>query len=160
MAYEFTKLTEVEALTEVPENASVFAEVDGEIKRVPGAGLGGENGIKTAIIKDSGYDNMISGIAPATAAAPEYAFSCMNMTFEEAMQTLASGEPLTAVCMYANSDYGVVVNEYSMNVILSITGMIESAAVSGPVIVMTFMQMNELYWTADGISTTAPSEGK
>lgn len=158
MAFEFNRLADVEALSEVPEGASVFAEVNGEVKRVPGEGLGGAGGIKTAIIKDEMYDNFVSGIAPAVAAAPEYFFSSTNMTFDEAMQTLASGEPLTAVCMYADYDYGVVVNDYSTNVILSITGMIESAAVSGPVIIMTFMHMNELFWTADGIFTEPPVE--
>lgn len=41
MSYEFKKLSEVEALTEVPEGATVLAEVDGAIKRIPGNGLGG-----------------------------------------------------------------------------------------------------------------------
>lgn len=41
MAYDFKKLSEVEALTEVPENATVLAEVSGSIKRVPGSSLGG-----------------------------------------------------------------------------------------------------------------------
>lgn len=41
MAYEFTKLADVPALEEVPEGANAFIEVEGEIKRVPGDGLGG-----------------------------------------------------------------------------------------------------------------------
>lgn len=41
MAYEFKKLSELEALDAVPEGASVLAEVGGVIKRVPGEGLGG-----------------------------------------------------------------------------------------------------------------------
>ena len=45
MAYEFKKLSEVEALDAVPEGASVLAEVDGAIKRVPGEGLGGSGTI-------------------------------------------------------------------------------------------------------------------
>ena len=36
MAYEFMSLAEVEALSEVPENATVLAEVGGSIKRIPG----------------------------------------------------------------------------------------------------------------------------
>lgn len=39
--YEFTKLSQVEALAEVPENANALVEVEGAIKRVPGSGLGG-----------------------------------------------------------------------------------------------------------------------
>lgn len=43
MAYEFKKLSDVEVLDEVPENANALVEVDGAIKRVPGNGLGGNN---------------------------------------------------------------------------------------------------------------------
>jgi hypothetical protein len=35
MAFEFKKLADVEALTEVPENATMLVEVDGAIKRGP-----------------------------------------------------------------------------------------------------------------------------
>lgn len=41
MSYEFKKLSEVAALTEVPEGAKVLAESNGQIVRVPGSGLGG-----------------------------------------------------------------------------------------------------------------------
>lgn len=41
MAYDFKKLAEVETLTEVPEGATVLAEVGGQVKRIPGEGLGG-----------------------------------------------------------------------------------------------------------------------
>lgn len=55
MAYEFMKLAEVEALEEVPENATVFAEVGGAVKRIPGSGLGGNssgnNSVSAIIIK-------------------------------------------------------------------------------------------------------------
>ena len=44
MAYEFKKLSEVESLTEVPEGASVLAEVNGDIKRVPKSEVGGAGG--------------------------------------------------------------------------------------------------------------------
>lgn len=45
MAYEFKKLSELEALDAVPEGASVLAEVGGVIKRVPGEGLCGSGTI-------------------------------------------------------------------------------------------------------------------
>lgn len=38
---DFMKLSEVEALEEVPEGVKVLVEVDGAIKRAPGEGLGG-----------------------------------------------------------------------------------------------------------------------
>lgn len=44
MAYEFTKLADVPALEDVPEGANAFIEVDGEVRRVPGDGLGGGGG--------------------------------------------------------------------------------------------------------------------
>lgn len=97
MAYEFKKLGEVEALDEVPENANALVEVDGAIKRVPGSGLGGAAGIKTAIIKESDYDNAIAGVQ--TTAYAEITYSCINMTFEEAYATMAAGEPLAVMVM-------------------------------------------------------------
>lgn len=104
MAYEFQKLSEVEALTEVPEGANALIEVNGDIKRVPGSGLGGATGIKTAIIKDSNYDNAVAEMlnpapAPSEALAPLITYECLNMTFEEAYETMANGEPLQAVLM-------------------------------------------------------------
>lgn len=103
MAYEFQKLSEVEALVEVPEGANALIEVNGDIKRVPGSGLGGATGIKTAIIKDSEYDNMIAGMlnpaTPSEAVAIAITYECLNMTFEEAYETMANGEPLQAVLM-------------------------------------------------------------
>lgn len=44
MAYEFKKLSDVTLLDSVPEGATVLAEVDGAIRRVPGDGLGGGGG--------------------------------------------------------------------------------------------------------------------
>lgn len=41
--YEFKKLSDVTLLDSVPEGATVLAEVDGVINRVPGDGLGGNN---------------------------------------------------------------------------------------------------------------------
>lgn len=104
MVYEFQKLSEVEALVEVPEGANALIEVNGDIKRVPGSGLGGATGIKTAIIKDSNYDNAVAEMlnpapAPSEALAPSITYECLNMTFEEAYETMANGEPLQAVLM-------------------------------------------------------------
>jgi hypothetical protein len=61
MSYNFKNLADVELLEGVPEHANAFVEVDGMIKRVPGTGLGGESGIKTVIIKDNYYDDVLSG---------------------------------------------------------------------------------------------------
>lgn len=133
--YTFKKLSDVEALTEIPEGANAFIEVNGEVKRVPGDGLGGGGGIKTAIIKSSDYDNALAGVQAAVAEAVTY--ECINMTFEEAYQTIVSGEPLNAVLM---------------------------RVISGPAIISCFVMLMEnavyivpitgsdaLSWTADGI---------
>ena len=80
MSYTFKKLGEVEALGEIPEGTNVFVEVNGEVKRVPGSGLGG--GIKTAIIKlDPSSNNCY----------------CENMTFDEAVTLIGNNEPLNAI---------------------------------------------------------------
>ena len=144
MAYEFKKLGEVEALAEVTENATVLAEVDGSIKRIPSAGLGG-GGIKTAIIKSSDYDDALAGAAPMSSSIT---FECINMTFEEAYETMESGEPLATYVMY-NMD-GIALNEPFS------TGFTPAAAFGVPCIVI-FTQMDlTLYWTEDGLSTERP----
>ena len=111
MAYSFKNLADVELLEEVPEGCTAFAEVDGVVKRVPSKGLGSEGGIKTAIIKDSMYDNMVAGGMPPRDSAP-YTYECINMTFEEAYQTLENGEPLACFGMLADAGatnmYGIV----------------------------------------------------
>lgn len=76
MSYNFTKLTEVEALSEIPNNATVIAEVNGALKRLPSDGLGGGNSL--LIIRDN-EDNISA-----------------NMTFEEAYALFVSNK-LTSV---------------------------------------------------------------
>lgn len=144
MAYEFKKLAEVEAMAEVPKGASVLAEVNGAIKRVPGDGLGG-GGIKTAIIKSSDYDNALTGIS--TFASDDITYNCINMTFEEAVGIISAGEPLGVMLMY--------VTEGAM----TLQGYLGFASIGGvEAIVILFSQSNSLtlYWTAEGLSTTAP----
>lgn len=151
MAYEFQKLSEVEALAEVPEGANALIEVNGDIKRVPGSGLGGGAGIKTAIIKCSKYDNMVAGMlnlaTPAGAAAPTY--ECLNMTFEEAYETMANGEPLQIVLMMA------VEGAFNINAFVIFLGITMGTPCIG---VMDTITKIELFWTADGISTEPPGQ--
>ena len=158
MNYEFKKLADVEALPEVPEVATVFAEVNGEVKRIPSSGLGGV--VKTAIIKDSRYDDAISMMAngggggsasaPMVADAdprPAFDFSCLNMTFEEAYETMAAGEPLDVI--------GMLVMEAPMNIhgIVMFAGI---AMTGTPCIAVGFESNGhlivQLFWTADGLS--------
>ena len=109
MNYEFKKLSEVESLAEVPENATVLAEVDGKIKRIPGSGLGGSD-IKTAIIKHMDYDNAIeylkSESSPRSSSAmmsDSSEYYCTNMTFDEAYEIMSAGEPLNVVVLGVNN---------------------------------------------------------
>lgn len=151
MSYNFKNLADVELLEEVPEGCTAFAEVDGVVKRVPSKGLGGEGGIKTAIIKDSEYDNALAGLSTAGAAGPRLTYECTNMTFEEAYQTMASGEPLVCIGMLSRDG---AVNMYGN---AYFTG---SAVFNVPCIVLAFIYANlRLFWTADSLSTEEPSSG-
>ena len=153
MSYTFKKLGEVEALDEIPDGANALVEVNGAIKRVPGSGLGG-GGVKTAIIKSSNYDNAIAGVSTFVASTPTVTYSCINMTFEEAHQTMLDGNPLGAIFM--------LVAEGPMN--LSGVSVLADELSGIPCIMLLATDINGkliLYWTADGISTAAaPSSGK
>lgn len=152
MAYEFQKLSEVEALVEVPEGANALIEVNGDIKRVPGSGLGGATGIKTAIIKSNYYDDAVAGMlnpsVPVEAVGLPTTYECLNMTFEEAYEIMSNSEPLQAVLM--------LVGEGAMN--MPTATMFAGMLFGVPcVAILNSLNPNEiLYWTADGISTEQP----
>ena len=152
MATEFKKLSEVTTLEEAAETAHVLIEENGEIYRVPKTAVGGAGGgIKTAIIRDSRYLNAIAGVSTVASAAPAVTYECINMTFEEAYETMAKGEPLNVVGM-------LMMGRAPMNM----QGIVEFAgtAVFGvPCIAVDFESLT-LFWTADGLSTSEPSSGK
>ena len=155
MNYEFKKLGEVEALSEVPENANALIEVDGSIKRVPGSGLGGATGIKTAIIRDSSYTSYISEISPM---ASRNVFECINMTFEEAYETLLNGEPLAVFGMI-----GWLGGPFNLYGSIAPTIFSPYDAEAGPALVIMFrgIALEEgaedpsviLLWTSEGIES-------
>ena len=149
MATEFKKLSEVTALEEAAETAHVLIEENGEIYRVTKTAVGG--GIKTAIIRDSGYLNMIAGVNPTTPENPAHAYECINMTFEEAYETMAKGEPLNVVGMLVlDGDAG---NMPGMAVFVG-------TELGTPCIIIPFFFANiRLFWTPDGLSTSEPSSG-
>lgn len=146
MEYTYKKLADVEALTEVPEGATVFAEVDGEVKRIPGSGLGGSD-IKTAIIKSSDYDNALAGAMPGDAS--EASFTCINMTFEEAHQIMVSGELLNANVMFVSGG--------APGICQAMVGF--ATHMFGVPCIMIDGYDGLLFWTADGLSTESPSSG-
>lgn len=150
MSYEFKKLSEVQALTEVPEGAKVLAEMNGQIVRVPGSRLGGDTGIKTAIIKSSNYDQALremQGTQPSFPPVKE-TYSCINMAFAEAYEALTNGEPVNAHLMIAD--------EGAMNTSCAVY-FLGTVAYNVPCIAIACPNLNiALFWTADGISTTEP----
>ena len=77
-------------------------------------------------------------------------YSCINMTFEEAHQTMSNGEPLQAVVM--------LVLEGVPLCLQAILVSLADAMVGAPTISIIWVQEGFRYfWTADGISTTPPS---
>ena len=153
MATEFKKLSEVTTLEEAAETAHVLIEENGEIYRVPKTAVGGAGGgIKTAIIRDSRYLNEIAGVSTMASANPVYTYECINMTFEEAYETMAKGEPLNVV--------GMLSADGAANMQGSV--IFSGATIFGvPCLVVLFGNpAPELFWTADGLSTSRPSSGK
>ena len=153
MATEFKKLSEVAMLEEASETAHVLIEENGEIYRVPKTAVGGGNvgGIKTAIIRDSRYLNAIAGVSTMASKPSAVTYECINMTFEEAYETMAKGEPLNVVGM-------LMMGRAPMNM----QGIVEFAgtAVFGvPCIAVDFESLT-LFWTADGLSPSETSSGK
>lgn len=144
MAYEFTKLGEVEALEKVPKGANALIEIAGDIKRVPGDSLNG--GIKTAIIKSSDYDDVLAGGTSVGGDAVTY--SCVNMTFEEALAEVKAGKPLNVMVLQGgwSSTYGDACELYGVYCV------VYSHKFPHTIIIDEF-----LYWTSDGISTEEPS---
>ena len=154
MARDFVKLSEVTVLEKVSDTASVLVEQNGEIYRVPKTQVGGAGGIKTAIIRDNRYLNAIAGVSTMADGGPAVTYECLNMTFEEAYETMANGEPLMAV--------GMLTTEGAMN-IQGVTAFL-GTTMGVPCIVLRFMIGSSgialLYWTANGLSTSQPSGGK
>ena len=88
MSYAFKKIGATSILENAPDNANVVCEVNGEVNRVPATKIGG-GGIKVAIIKKTGS-----------------AFSCDNMTYEEAVEYLTNGVPFL-IFIFDGADYKI-----------------------------------------------------
>ena len=154
MARDFQKLSEVTRIEEVSDTASVLVEENGEIYRVPKTAVGGDGTIKTAIIRDSEYLNAIAGLQTMITDTPALTYECLNMTFEEAYEIMANGEPLSV--------FGMIFGEGA--VCLHGMPIFMGTLIGTPCIMIMFSIMSnviaQLYWTADGLSTEAPSSGK
>lgn len=149
MAYEFMSLAEVEALSEVPENATVIAEVDGSIKRIPGEGLGGSLGGSgnSLVIVESSFTDYYNPIVPNTGSSYTYT---ANMEFADALAAFRACE-LTNTVMYVCAD-----TPSCFNCCVGDNGNIDDC-----LIIQAFTSNNvytTVYWTADGISAENPIE--
>lgn len=145
MATEFKKLSEVTTLEKVTDTAHVLVEENGEIYRAPKTSVGGAGGVKTAIIRDSEYLNMVAGLQTMGAGAPAVTYECINMTFEEAYTTMANGEPLMVV--------GMITGEGAMVVpgMITFTGV---AMAEEPAITLSLYVPDNsitLFWTVGGL---------
>ena len=147
MAYEFMSLAEVEALPEVPENATVLAEVGGSIKRIPGNGLGGGKSLiitynPPAVSPDAIDDNGI--------------YFSANMTFEEAFE-LFNNHELAGACMYiiVKREPTLLKNTYLLNISegvgMSCLSIIDSLDDSGD-------DSGTLFWLSSGFTTIHPGK--
>ena len=93
MSYAFKKIGATNILENAPDNANVVCEVNGEVNRVPATKIGG-GGIKVAIIKQTGA-----------------AYSCDNMTYEEAVEYLTNGVPFL-VFLFGGAEYMIAREVY------------------------------------------------
>ena len=83
MSYEFTKLSEVPAVSEFPEGANAIIETNGEIKRCPSAG-------GSSVPKPLTYDYMPEGY-------PTKAMGTVTLMEEQELAFASDGEGLYAV---------------------------------------------------------------
>ena len=142
---EIAQIVGSETLAEVPEGATVLAEVNGEIKRVPSNGLGGG---KTLIIKSSDFDNAMAGVTTFKVSNP-ITYSA-NMTFDEAVAAFANYELIDARLFF-------VENIPTIALVALTSYDISTYTVPCLVMILSTMSgMLRLFWTTDGISTTAP----
>lgn len=145
---EIAQIVGSETLAEVPEGATVLAEVNGEIKRVPSDGLGGS---KALVIKSSDFDNAMAGVAAAAASGTTSTVTySANMTFDEAVAALAN-------CKLTDARLFFVENTPTTAPVFIASYDIYTFTVPCLIIRVSAMSsMLQLFWTTDGISTTAP----
>lgn len=148
MAYDFQKLADVELLEEVPDGASAFVAVNGDVKRVPGSGLGGGGGIATAILRLASESNASAKAVTRVAIAPvnKLPITCDNYTYAQARAVLEAGNPLTAI---------IFTSENNMSGWTSCS----QVDLSDNYIVMGFTIDKEqtIYWNDDGFFDRKPA---
>lgn len=140
------------------EGATLFAlNTDGTVERISAKNVGG-SGMQIAKLKldmgdasSASLMSLMQGTATVDATRsqmlPTYTATCDNMTFEEAAEIIESGEPLgvyitAEIDNYLVTDYtaSCAYDGYSCIAIYFVGTMVQ-------------LGVEELYWTADGIST-------
>lgn len=137
-------------LEEVPEGATLIAEVDGEFYRVKGEGTGG--GIKTAIVKSSLYDAALAFVADPENATPpegEQTYECINMTHAEAVEILKSGKPLDIQFLYSGDPLPLVTKAY---LVVYLGAMDASESVDARDAIGIDWDMGSMAWTGAGFA--------
>lgn len=146
MSYEFKKLSEVEALTEVPEGATVLAEVGGAIKRIPGEGLGGGGGLLITLDMTGDEETLKAN-------------STANMTLSEAIAACQKGVLGTPIFAIANPDYGGAVMYTPSRGYMDCTSLLgsECLQLSTSEFMYSMYRFDSIFWTAAGFTTEQPS---
>lgn len=151
MAYDFQKLADVELLGEVPDGASAFVAVNGDVKRVPGSGLGGGGGVATAILRLSSESNASAKAVKREVIQPtvnKLPITCDNYTYAQARAILEAGNPFAAVLYEFHGNSALC--SYSLNVSLT-----------EQYIVITFYSLKgpstSRFWNADGFFDGNPA---
>ena len=150
---EFKKLSEVQLVEGAVDTANVLIEENGEIKRVPKTQVGGTC-FPTAIIESSDYTSTIASYHRGAQAADltDVTYECLNMTFEEAYNTLLNGEVLDVICKVCFDDTPAVFH----------AGVYFGGTEAGVESLMVFFDFEGcvmyLYWTSDGISEQYPGK--
>lgn len=88
-----------------------------------------------AYFKSQGFDEALTGVAVAEAQVVSY--SCVNMTYEQAIAHLMSGKPLIGVMQWFDNGVYTILCPYIVY--------------DGGKIVIAGMGDNYFYWTVDGI---------
>lgn len=153
MAYDFQKLADVELLEEVPDGASAFVAVNGDVKRVPGSGLGGGGGVATAILRLSSESNASAKAVKRVAIQPtvnKLPITCDNYTYAQARAMLEAGNPFAAV-LYESHSSNSALCSYSLNVSLTEQYIvINFYSLKGP--------STSRFWNADGFFDGNPAD--
>lgn len=116
MALEFKKLSEVTLTEKAVDTANVLIEENGEIKRVPKTEVGG-SGSAAIIIKDTEYDNAMSGISTLVVPPsdepsdePSATYECINATFEDVWNAVINGETVNIVGLFIENGFPFIVS--------------------------------------------------